>query len=421
MRGNPGLDLAYTCERAVPSQLQFRRDQPVLRIDGVILPECPIGAVARRLEVARQRITNLIAAAGRLCFGLNGRSYRPRFDTPQKSFLDGVVDTQSSECDASWLAMVERTPRTGIARNVMLGSRVANWQLSPTPPAADKAGEHSVALLRHSVMSASGHVVAHHLADRLRPLPANVTLMDAWDQRQPFGSRLTTAPGAEHPCCCIISCRDTTLTIGVGAAVDRVLDHPVDGRIARPAPDHVAIIALGGQVQPMLDEPEQGLPDTAEFGHLVEDEDDGFLDTAIEILFEPVADLHEANGGSDDEFAAPGLLIAGRQGTVAQKIELILVEAALQSQQQPVVALTRRIDGLLIDQHGIDDAAHLDELLPVTAGAGETRDFPRRARTALAQAALGHHSIKAGALDPARGRAAEIVIDRLDPRPAQRR
>src|SRR5258707_5787991 len=33
-----------------------------------------------------------------------------------------------------------------------------------------------------------------------------------------------------------------------------------------------------------------------------------------------------------------------------------------QSQQQPVVALTRRIDRLLIDQHGIDDAAHLDQL-----------------------------------------------------------
>src|ERR1700736_4681201 len=91
MRGNPGLDLAYTCERAVPSQLQFRRDQPVLRVDGVILSECPIGAVARRLEVARQRITNLIAAAGRLCFGLDGRSYRCRFDNPQKSFLDGVA------------------------------------------------------------------------------------------------------------------------------------------------------------------------------------------------------------------------------------------------------------------------------------------------------------------------------------------
>src|ERR1700688_3600804 len=421
MRGNPGLDLAYACERAVPSQLQFRRDQPVLRIDGVILPECPIGAVARRLKVAHQRVTNLIAAAGRLCFGLDGRSYRSRFDNPQKSFLDGVVDTQSSECDAAWLAMVERTPPTGIARNVMLGACVADHQLASATPAADKAGEQSVAVLRRSVMSACGHVVAHHLADRLRALAADVTLMRACDQRQPFGSRLTTAPGSDHACGCIISCRDTTLTIGVGPAVDRVLDHPVDGRIVRPAPDHVAIMALGGQVQPMLDEPEQGLPDTAEFGDLVEDEDDGFLDTAIGILLEPVADLHEADRSSDDEFAAPGLLIAGRQGTLTQKIELILVEAALQSQQQPVIALTRRVDRLLIDQHGIDDAAHLDQLLPVTAVAGETRDFPRRDRTDLAQADLGHHSIKAGARDAACCRAPEIVIDRFDARPAQRR
>src|SRR6202040_2889232 len=224
------------------------------------------------LEVARQGIPTLMGGAGRLCFGLDGCSYRCRFDNPQKSFLDGVVDTQSSECDAAWLAIVERTPPTGIARNVMLGARVANHQLASTTPAADKAGEQSVAMLWRSVMSARGHVVAHHLADRLRPLPADVTLMDAWDQRQPFGSRLTTAPGSDHACCCIIACRDTTLTIGVGAAVDRVVDHPVDGGIVRPAPDHVAIRALGGQVQPMLDEPEQGLPDTAEFGHLVEDE-----------------------------------------------------------------------------------------------------------------------------------------------------
>src|SRR6266436_558511 len=139
MRGNPGLDLAYTCERAVPSQLQFRRDQPVLRIDGVVLPECPIGAVACRLEVAHQRLTNLIAAAGRLCFGLDGRSYRCRFDNPQKSFLDGVVDTQSSECDAAGLAIVERTTPTGIARNVMLFFVVIEQPLTSTPSAEANA------------------------------------------------------------------------------------------------------------------------------------------------------------------------------------------------------------------------------------------------------------------------------------------
>src|SRR4030081_1418165 len=107
MRGNPGLDLAYTCERAVPSPLQFRRDQPVLRIDGVILPECPIGAVARSFPAAHQRITTRTAAAGGWGVGLEGRSYGSRFDNPHKIFLDGVVDTQSAGFDAAWLAMVE--------------------------------------------------------------------------------------------------------------------------------------------------------------------------------------------------------------------------------------------------------------------------------------------------------------------------
>src|SRR5260221_14130907 len=112
MRGNPGLDLAYTCERAVPSQLQFRRDQPVLRIDGVILPECPIGAVARRSEVARQRITNLIAAVGRVCFALGGPRSRCPFAKPAKTFRGGVLATESPQWDAACPAAVERTPPT---------------------------------------------------------------------------------------------------------------------------------------------------------------------------------------------------------------------------------------------------------------------------------------------------------------------
>src|ERR1700680_600065 len=163
MRGNPGLDLAYTCGRAVPPHIKSPADQPVLRIDGVVLPECPIGAVARRLEVAHQRLTDLIAAAGRLCFGLDGPSYRSRFDNPQKSFLDGVVDTQSSECDAAWLAIVERTPPTRIARNVMLGACVADRQLASTTPAADKAGEQSGAIARFEARAAQRRSTVPHL------------------------------------------------------------------------------------------------------------------------------------------------------------------------------------------------------------------------------------------------------------------
>ena len=39
MRGDPALDVANASERLVPSQLQFGRDQPVLGIGRVILPD----------------------------------------------------------------------------------------------------------------------------------------------------------------------------------------------------------------------------------------------------------------------------------------------------------------------------------------------------------------------------------------------
>jgi hypothetical protein len=171
----------------------------------------------------------------------------------------------------------------------------------------------------------------------------------------------------------------------------------------------------------MLDKPEQSLPGAAELRHLVEDEGDGFLDTAVGILLKPVAGLDEADWRGNDEFAASRLLVSGRQGTLAQKIEFVLVEAALQPQQKPVVALARRIDHLLIDQYGIDDAAHLDELLPVAAIAGKPRHLPRRNRPDLAETDLGDHPVETGTSNAAGGRTSEIIIYRLDARPAERR
>src|SRR6202011_754711 len=59
------------------------------------------------------------------------------------------------------------------------------------------------------------------------------------------------------------------------------------------------------------------------------------------------------------------LLVARRKRALAQQIQLVLVEASLDPEQQAVIAVPWRIDGLLIDQNGVDHAAHLDELLPI--------------------------------------------------------
>ena len=77
------------------------------------------------------------------------------------------------------------------------------------------------------------------------------------------------------------------------------------------------------------------------------------------------------------------------------------------------------IDRLLIDQDRVDHAAHLDQLLPVSAVAGKTRELARCDGADLAEAHLCHHPLEAGALDPARSGTAKIVIDHLDLGPAE--
>src|SRR6516162_4733542 len=83
--------------------------------------------------------------------------------------------------------------------------------------------------------------------------------------------------------------------------------------------------------------------------------------------------------------------------------------------------MPRRVDRLLVDQHSVDNAAHLDQLLPVPAVAGKARDFARTDCADLAETDLGHHSLKAGALHTASSRAAKIIVDYFNLRPAERR
>ena len=80
----------------------------------------------------------------------------------------------------------------------------------------------------------------------------------------------------------------------------------------------------------------------------------------------------------------------------------------------------RSIDSLLVDQHRIDDAAHLHELLPVPAVAGKARDLTGGHGSHLAEANLGDHTVKSSAGYAACRGAPEVVVDRLDLRPTER-
>src|SRR3974390_572923 len=417
MGSNFAFDLGHAREHLVPARLKFLGHQPVGRIGGIVLAEGAIGRIARRFEIAPESFAHLIPLRAGLCRGNDGCRDGAGAHHGEDRILNRIIDPQATKGDATRLTIVHPAAAAAVARNVVFGAGVAKRQLAPAAPAGEQTRQQSVAVLWRAMMTTGGDVAAHHVADRLGLLPTDIALVGIRHQRQPIAARLAANLHADARG--TIARFDSRLTIGIGAAVNRVLNHPVDGGVVRAPPNRLAILALRRQIEIMLVEPEQSLSGTAEFENFVEDQADGLLDAAIRVLLVTIAGLDEAHRRADDEFAATRLLIAGRQRTLPQQIKLVLVEAALEAEQQPIVAVTGRIDRLLIDQYGVDDAAHLDQLLPIPAVAGETRDLARRDGANLAEAYLRHHPLKAGALDTARSRTAKIVINHLDLQPAE--
>src|SRR3954468_17138817 len=72
-------------------------------------------------------------------------------------------------------------------------------------------------------------------------------------------------------------------------------------------------------------------------------------------------DVSDRDG--DKQLAAARHLLACGQRALTQQVEFVFVQAAFQAKQESIIALARGIDGLLIDEQSIDDAAHLDQLL----------------------------------------------------------
>src|ERR1700726_390489 len=284
---------------------------------------------------------------------------------------------------------------------MVLHACVPDGELAATALAPDQAGQQRVTMLGRAVMPTGGNVAADHCADRLEPLPAHVPFVGVWLQRQPLARGL--AADIHAHALGSVSRRHGRLTIGIGAAVDRVLNDPVDGGVARSPPGRVAVGLLHRQIEIVLVEPAERLSRAAQFLDFVEYQLDRLLDTPIRIFLITVAGLHETDGRRPNQLAPARLLVARRKRALAQQIQLVLVEAALEPEQQAVVAVPWRIDGLLIEQNGVDHAAHLDELLPIPAVASEARDLAGANRTNLTEANLRYHPLKASALYPAGG------------------
>src|SRR6202022_4721832 len=111
------------------------------------LPEGPVGGIARRFEVATERIAHLIPPFPGFLGGSGCRGDSARTDDAKQCFLDCIIDAQSAEADAVRAAIVHPGAAAAVARDMVLHACVPDCELAATALAPDQAGRPRASML----------------------------------------------------------------------------------------------------------------------------------------------------------------------------------------------------------------------------------------------------------------------------------
>src|SRR5215207_7008720 len=93
--------------------------------------------------------------------------------------------------------------------------------------------------------------------------------------------------------------------------------------------------------------------------------------------FSVVVRLQVADRDGEEELAAARLLLQGFERALAKQRQLHLAHRALHAEQKAIVGVARVVSAILIDDQRADQAAELQQRVPVAAVAGEPRGLDR--------------------------------------------
>ena len=160
---------------------------------------------------------------------------------------------------------------------------------------------------------------------------------------------------------------------------------------------------------------QEDLPCAAELAESGEDQPDHFLDAEVGIEAETdlampdIADRH-----ADAQFAAPRLGAGGVKHARTEHAKFELADGALHAKQESIVRSARIIDAVQVDYARINQAAELEEVMPVAAVACQAGRVEAQHGPDFSGAQRCHQPLEAGPRHRPGGRAAEIVIDHFD-------
>src|SRR5215469_7219080 len=160
---------------------------------------------------------------------------------------------------------------------------------------------------------------------------------------------------------------------------------------------------------------QQHLTGTAELAKAGEDQPNDLLYPAIGIEAEPdlampdIADRH-----ADPQLAAARLGAGGIEHAGPQHTQLEFADAALHTEQQPVVRPAGIVNPIEVDHPRVDQPAQFEQVMPIAPVAREPRGVEAQHGADLSGAQPGDEPVEAGARRRAAGGTAEIVVDHFD-------
>ena len=181
-------------------------------------------------------------------------------------------------------------------------------------------------------------------------------------------------------------------------------------------------VAAKPQLQLVRDEVAKDGVGRSEFLELVEDQLDHAPCLLVGLLDDlPGGHLEVADGNVQEQLATLRLVPAAAQQAIPKRDQFKFAHGALHSQKEPIVAVQGIVDAILIAQQRVEDAAHIDELMPVLVGSRQPAEFQPQDHPDVIQAHLRHQPLKPRALVGGLAALSLILVDHHDAlgRPAQ--
>ena len=100
--------------------------------------------------------------------------------------------------------------------------------------------------------------------------------------------------------------------------------------------------------------------------------------------------------------------------SLMQPVQFGLAHRSFEAQQQAVVVQAGIVDGLFVDDQGIGERTDLQQAIPITARAGQARDFQAQNGSDVAESDFSHQPLKPVASNGSGAGLALILVNDLD-------